>query len=69
MLQRFSNNSVIKIAEKVEELEEKLVHVQASADQAALIERENEIELETLQRYFKSTKVDLHRWAFFQFIM
>lgn len=49
------------LKEKVEELEEKLVHVQASADQAALIKREKEIELETLQRYFKSTEVDLHR--------
>ena len=61
LLQRFSNNSIMKIAEKVEELEEKLVRVQASADQAALIKREKEIELEALQRYFKSTEVELHR--------
>ena len=52
---------LILILDKVEELEEKLVHVQANADQAALIKREKEIELETLERYFKSTEVELHR--------
>ncbi|XP_068682308.1 transport and Golgi organization protein 1 homolog isoform X2 [Montipora foliosa] len=52
-------NQILK--EKLEELEEKLMHVQAAAEQAALIKREKEIELETLQRYFKSTEVDLHR--------
>ena len=50
------------ITEKLEELEEKLMHVQAAAEQAALIKREKEIELEALQRYFKSTEVELHRY-------
>ena len=53
----------------MEELEEKLVHLQASADQAALIKREKEIELETLQRYFKSTEVDLHRQVVIQTVL
>lgn len=35
--------------------------IQAAAEQASLAKREKEIELETLQRYFKSTEVDLHR--------
>ena len=53
----------------MEELEEKLVHLQAHADQAALIKREKEIELETLQRYFKSTEVELHRQVVMQTVL
>lgn len=52
-------NQMLK--KKVEELEEKLMVIEAAAGQASLAKREKEIELETLQRYFKSTEVDLHR--------
>ncbi|XP_015750464.1 PREDICTED: centrosomal protein of 85 kDa-like [Acropora digitifera] len=52
-------NQILK--KKVEELEEKLMVIEATAEQASLAKREKEIELETLQRYFKSTEVDLHR--------
>ena len=53
----------ILIADEVEEIREQLVQLKSKADQAALSQREKEIELEALQKYFKSSEVELHRYV------
>ena len=40
---------------------ERLDQAERKASQAMLTQREKEIELEALQKYFKSTEVELHR--------
>ena len=45
--------------EKIERLEQ----AESKASQAMLTQREKEIELEALQKYFKSSEVELHRWV------
>lgn len=40
---------------------ERLEQAESKASQAMLTQREKEIELEALQKYFKSTEVELHR--------
>lgn len=42
---------------------ERLEQAESKASQAMLTQREKEIELEALQKYFKSTEVELHRWV------
>ena len=49
----FSDDNV----EKTERMEQ----AESKASQAMLTKREKEIELEALQKYFKSTEVELHR--------
>jgi len=49
------------LQDELEEIKEKLVHLQSKADQASLSLREKEIELGALNKYFKSTEVELHR--------
>ena len=57
-------NCIFLIADEVEEIREQLVQLKSKADQAALSQREKEIELEALQKYFKSSEVELHRYVF-----
>lgn len=40
---------------------ERLEQAESKVSQAMLTQREKEIELEALQKYFKSTEVELHR--------
>ena len=56
-------NCIFLIADEVEEIREQLVQLKSKADQAALSQREKEIELEALQKYFKSSEVELHRYV------
>jgi len=42
---------------------ERLEQAESKASQAMLTQREKEIELEALQKYFKSSEVELHRWV------
>ena len=56
-------NCIFWIADEVEEIREQLVQLKSKADQAALSQREKEIELEALQKYFKSSEVELHRYV------
>ena len=48
-------------AESVEVMKEDLQMAKSKAQEATLLQREKEIELEALQKYFKATEVDLHR--------
>ena len=56
-------NCIFLIADEVEEIREQLVQLKSKADHAALSQREKEIELEALQKYFKSSEVELHRYV------
>ena len=56
-------NCIFFIADEVEEIREQLVQLKSKADQAALSQREKEIELKALQKYFKSSEVELHRYV------
>ena len=59
---------IFLIADEVEEIREQLVQLKSKADQAALSQREKEIELEALQKYFKSSEVELHRYVLIKMI-
>jgi len=61
-------NCIFLIADEVEEIREQLVQLKSKADQAALSQREKEIELEALQKYFKSSEVELHRYVLIKMI-
>lgn len=49
------------LAEDNVEKTERAELAESKATQALLIQREKEIELEALQKYFKSSEVELHR--------
>ena len=54
---------IFLLADDNVEKTERLDQAERKASQAMLTQREKEIELEALQKYFKSTEVELHRWA------
>lgn len=61
MQDRRTKPELFLLADDNVEKTERLEQAESKASQAMLTQREKEIELEALQKYFKSTEVELHR--------
>ena len=61
MQDRRTKPELFLLADDNVEKTERLEQAESKVSQAMLTQREKEIELEALQKYFKSTEVELHR--------